>query len=99
MTANKPGNAGLTALPFDDLLDHLTRTTTLGRGEAMRVVGDVLSYFSEPLERFVRRRHSELQAEGLANREIFAKLREELRWWRVCAPALTERQVRRLVYG
>jgi fructoselysine-6-P-deglycase FrlB-like protein len=40
----------------DDLIQHLVRTTPLQRGEALRVVLDVLAYFDETAEDFVRRR-------------------------------------------
>lgn len=86
-------------LPYDDLIEHLVRTTSLGHSEAIRVVGEVLAYFDEPLERFVRRRHGELQRNGLANPAIFARIADELRWWRVAAGPLSERQIRRLIYG
>ena len=85
--------------PLDDLLDHLVRTTALSRGEASRVVGEVVAFFDEPVERVVKRRHGELQAAGLANPAIFEQIRSELRLWRVAAPELTARQVRRIIYG
>lgn len=83
----------------DDLIDHLVRTTPLGRGEASRVVMDVLAYFDETTEEFVRRRHRELQARGLVNAEIFGRIAEELPHRAVAPPALTQRQLRRIVYG
>ncbi|MEV6183843.1 hypothetical protein AB0M07_43740, partial [Streptomyces sp. NPDC052015] len=46
----------------DELVDHLTRSTPLNRGEALRVIQDVLAYFDETTEEYVRRRHRELQA-------------------------------------
>ena len=58
---------------YEDLVDHLVRTTPLGRGEAGRVVLDVLAYFDETTEEFVRRRHRELQGKGLVNAEIFER--------------------------
>ena len=84
---------------FLDLLEHLERTTRLTRAEAERVVADVLEYFSEPLEGFVTRRHAELQADALKNPEIFARLAAELGQRRFAAPELSERQIRRMVYG
>jgi polyhydroxyalkanoate synthesis regulator phasin len=84
---------------LNELLDHLVRVTPLGRSDARRVVDEVLAYFDEPVERLVRRRHGELQHVGLANAEIFAQIASELRWWRVAAPELTERQIRRIIYG
>jgi hypothetical protein len=83
----------------DDLIDHLVRSTSLQRGEAVRVVLDVLAYFDETAPEFVRRRHRELQAKGLANPEIFARIEAELPHRAVAPPPLSLRQLRRIVYG
>jgi hypothetical protein len=83
----------------DDLVDHLVRTTPLQRGEALRVVLDVLAYFDETAEGYVRRRHRELQARGLVNAEIFETITGELRHRTVAPPELSLRQLRRIVYG
>jgi hypothetical protein len=85
--------------PFEDLVEHLTRTSSLGPGEAARVVADVLAYFSEPADAYVRRRHGELKARGLTNAEIFPRVAAELSGRRVAAPELSLRQLRRIVYG
>ncbi|MDP9867114.1 MULTISPECIES: hypothetical protein [Streptosporangium] len=85
--------------PHEDLITHLTRTSALGPGEAARVVADVLAYFSEPVEDFVRRRHGELKAKGLVNDEIFPRIAAEITSRRVAAPELSLRQLRRIVYG
>jgi hypothetical protein len=87
------------AVTYEDLLDHLARTTVLGPNEAARVVADVLAYFSESTEEYVRRRHGELQARGLTNDRIFERIAAELPQRRVRAPELSARQLRRLVYG
>jgi hypothetical protein len=84
---------------FPDLLEHLERTTRLTGAEAERVVAEVLAYFSEPLEQFVARRHGELQVEELKNPAIFSRILAELRERRFAAPELSERQIRRMVYG
>jgi hypothetical protein len=84
---------------FGALVEHLERTTRLSHAEAERVVAEVLDYFSESLEAFVTRRHAELQGEELRNPEIFARLLAETRQRRFAAPTLSERQVRRMVYG
>lgn len=85
--------------PIDDLLDHLVRTTALSRDQAMRIVAEVLTYFDESLETFVRRRHRELQAEGLANAAIYKRIKNDLKFWRIAAPETSERQIRRIIYG
>lgn len=82
-----------------DLLDHLVRTRGLERRAAAAIVDDVLAFLSETAADYVRRRHRELQAEGRDNRAIYACLRHELSHWRFRADALSERQVRRLIYG
>ncbi|MBO3752894.1 hypothetical protein J5X84_43175 [Streptosporangiaceae bacterium NEAU-GS5] len=86
-------------MSHEDLISHLTRTTALGPGEAARVVADVLAYFSEPADNYVRRRHTELKARGLTNDEIFPRISSELQCRRVTAPEFTLRQLRRIVYG
>lgn len=81
------------------LVDHLRRTNALSEAQAAKVAEEVRAYFAEPLETFVRRRHQELQAEGRRNAEAFGTIRAELEGRLVPAPALSERQLRRLVYG
>ncbi|KUF17251.1 MULTISPECIES: hypothetical protein [Streptomyces] len=83
----------------EDLVDHLTRSTPLQRGEALRVIQDVLAYFDETAESYVRRRHRELQGQGLVNAEIFERIAADLRYRAVAPPELTLRQLRRIVYG
>jgi hypothetical protein len=85
--------------PYEDLIEHLVRSTPLRRGEAVRVVLDVLAYFDESAEEFVRRRHRELRAGGRRNDEIFARIAEELPHRAVAAPEFSLRQLRRIVYG
>jgi hypothetical protein len=82
-----------------DLVDYLVRTTRLSRSEATRLVGEVLAFLDERPEEFVCRRHRALQGEGLSNSEIFARLASELERRRFRAPAYSERQLRRMIYG
>lgn len=85
--------------PYGELVDHLTRTTPLSPSESARVVAEVLTYFNEPTEQFVRRRHAELQSSGLTNDKIFTRILAELPLRRVSPPELTARQLRRIIYG
>ena len=75
------------------------RIKVLEPAEAARVVEDVIAFHAEPLEGYVRRRHAELKTYGLRNPEIFARLAEELAHRVVAAPELSERQLRRIIYG
>jgi len=85
--------------PDQALVDHVAATTGLSPAEAARVVQDVVAFLHEPVEDLVRRRHAELQSRGAKNPEIFARIAAELDGRVVAAPALSERQLRRLVYG
>jgi hypothetical protein len=87
------------AAEWDELVTHLARTTALPESSARRVVEEVVAYCSESLEMFVRRRHRELQEEGLANPEIFRSIASALSRRPVAAPSLSERQIRRIIYG
>ncbi len=87
-------------MPADrTLVDHLVATTGLTAAEAARVVEDVVTFHAEALEDYVRRRHAELKTHGARNPEIFARLVEELAQRVVAAPEVSERQLRRIVYG
>ena len=82
-----------------ELVDRVVATTGLSPEVALRVVEDVIAYYAEPAADYVRRRHAELKASGGKNPEIFARISQELTHRVVAAPHLTERQLRRLVYG
>ncbi len=71
----------------------------MSEAEAHRVIDEVLAFMSETPEDFVRRRHLELQAQGCTNAEIFARIAQELSQRRFSAPPLSERQIRRIIYG
>ena len=86
-------------LPHGELVDHLIRTCPLSSAEAARVVADVLGYFSEPPDAFVRRRHRELKARGMTNDLAFAQIAAEMPQRRYAPPEYSLRQLRRIVYG
>jgi len=88
-----------TASTYEDLVGHLERTLGVGRPAAIRVIDEVLAYFQETADEFIRRRHGELQAESQRNDQIFDQIVAELGQRRFTAPALSKRQIRRLVYG
>ena len=82
-----------------DLVSHLCRGTGLQPGEAERLVGEVLAFFSETLEEFVCRRHRELRAAGMRNEEIFGVIEAEIPRLRVVPGKRSRRQIRRMIYG
>ncbi len=81
------------------LVQHVMASTGLDAAEAGRVIDDVIAFHAEPVEVYVRRRHGELRLRGTRNAEIFTRLRQELATRVVAAPDLSERQLRRIIYG
>jgi hypothetical protein len=77
---------------------HVAQSTGLPAGVAARVVAEVAAYFMESTEEYVRRRHRELQADGLRNDVIFPRIGAELASRPVAPPTLSARQLRRIVY-
>lgn len=82
-----------------ELIDHLCRSSQLTASEAEHLVTEVLSYFSQTPEEFLRTRHQELQSQGYGNSAIFTTLKTELSTRRFGAKSFTTRQVRRAIYG
>jgi hypothetical protein len=91
MTTNAEGSA--------DLARHVAASTGLTEATAARVVADVAAYFGETVEEFVQRRHGELRRRQVKNDQIWPAIAAELSARRFVAPELSERQLRRIVYG
>jgi len=85
--------------PVPDLQTRCVRVGGLDRRAAERLVAEVLAHYAETPDTWVIRRHAELQAEGLTNEAIFARIAAELPLRRFASASLTARQLRRLVYG
>lgn len=86
-------------MPDPDLVSHVVATTSLTPREAARVIEDVIAFHAQPVEEYVRQRHARLKTHGAKNPEIFAVIAAELTERVVAAPDLSERQLRRIIYG
>jgi hypothetical protein len=82
-----------------ELVRHVAESTGLPGPVAARVVADVVAYFSETTEQYVRRRHRELQAREKRNAEIWTVIADELVRRPVAPGPVSERRLRRIVYG
>jgi hypothetical protein len=82
-----------------DLIRYVTASTGLPNGTAARVIADVLAYFDETVEDYVRQRHHTLRLRQLKNADIWSAISAEITTRRFAAPALSQRQLRRIVYG
>jgi hypothetical protein len=83
-----------------DLIRNVAASTGLPEATASRVVTDIAAYFSETVDEFVTRRHAELRDKSnKRNEDIWPQLAAELKGRRFRAVDLSERQLRRIVYG
>jgi hypothetical protein len=82
-----------------ELVDRVAGSTGLTPAEAARVIEDVLAWYREPVQDFVRRRHAHHHLYGRRNAQIFTLIAQELAGRLVAPPPLTERQLRRMIYG
>jgi hypothetical protein len=78
---------------------YLLGILDLSDRELDKLVDELLYHWAETRDDYVLRRHRELQREGVPNREIYGVLRREITQRRFAPRSMTERQVRRLIYG
>jgi len=64
-----------------------------------KLVAELMDYWSQPMEDWIVRRHRELQREGVKCRHAYGRIRSELPARRFRSPPLSERQIRRILYG
>ena len=86
---------------LDDFAAHLARSTPLSAADARRVLDEVIALLAaDTVESFVVRRHRELkEAEGERNETIYRRIADEVAARPFAIAPLTERQIRRLIYG
>lgn len=82
-----------------DLKSHIVDNYGITPESFERLFEEFAAYFDVTVEEFVRRRHLEMQKAGARNESIYAALMEEAREMRFAVRGLSERQVRRLIYG
>lgn len=82
-----------------ELVEHLCRLNDLTPPQAARLIEEVLAFYNESSAGFIQRRHYELQKAGFANAAIYRQISDELENHRFRIDPLTERQIRRTIYG
>jgi len=82
-----------------DLVRHVARSTGLDEATASRVVADVMEYFGQTVGDYVIKRHEDLKNRNRKNDDIWPLIATELTARRFKAEELSERQLRRIVYG
>ena len=81
------------------LKDHLRRAYGLPDPVIKQLWQDLLIFFQDDPEEYIRRRHLELQDQGLKNDEIYPLLLSEVPQTLFPGPKLSVRQIRRIIYG
>jgi len=81
------------------LIQRVRTLACTDRHRAEHLVDEILHYFNDTPEAFITRRHRELQQAGLNNPKIYALIAEELKTRRFHCPAMSLRQIRRVIYG
>jgi hypothetical protein len=82
-----------------DLVRHVAASTGLDEATASRVVADVMAYFGQTAEEYVIKRHQDLKSRNHKNDDIWPLIADELKARRFKTGELSERQLRRMVYG
>lgn len=86
------------ALP-SELAEELSNRYGIELSLSERIAEDVLLYFNDTVEEWVRSRHYRLQHRGLKNEDIYRKISEEILERRFASRPLSIRQIRRMIYG
>ncbi len=78
----------------------ICQTSGLDERRANRIITEVLAFYTETVNDFVRRRHAELKNEtDMRNADIFRVIAKEIETRPFRAEPVSERQVRRIIYG
>ena len=83
----------------EELTHYLCRQYGLTETIAANLITEVLAYHNQSHEEFIHQRHRELQESGVTNKNAFQLIQKEICERRFTAPQLTERQIRRILYG
>jgi hypothetical protein len=82
-----------------DFKDHIMFSFNLTEQDFERLMDEFLGYFGSTLEEFVRGRQAEFHKEGKKNQEIYTLIAQEAFRMRFAEDPLSERQIRRIIYG
>jgi hypothetical protein len=78
---------------------HLMATYGISDGNFERIHEEFLSFFGQTLDEYVVKRHGELHAQGRHNQEIYGQIQAETAERRFALKDLSERRIRRIIYG
>ncbi len=79
--------------------EYLLRVVDLPEPLLDKIIGELKDHWAETAAEYVRRRHGEMQRSGVPNRLVYGQIACELASRPVRSPPLSERQIRRIIYG
>jgi len=79
--------------------NYLMENYPLSETQMNNLLEEVQEHYKENQTAFIQRRHLELQREGFKNRDIYTRISEEMENRLFAGNPLTERQIRRIIYG
>ena len=83
----------------DEFLAQLQDLTGLERPLLRKILEEIRAFYGRELPDWVRERHGALRKRGWRNDEIYPELVREAERARFAAGRLSERQIRRFIYG
>jgi hypothetical protein len=79
--------------------DYLLQIVDVSERQLDKILVELMDHWSETEREHALRRHHELRRDGVPTRRIYARIRSELPARRYAPRPLSERQIRRLIYG
>ena len=82
-----------------ELKDYLISAYPLSERDIERILEEINGFYDITVHDYIQSRHQELISHGKKNNVIYQQLLEEINERRFRAPKLSQRQVRRIIYG
>ncbi len=86
-------------ISLQEFTSYILDSFQLTEQEFDRLMDEFLAFFELEVEEFIRQRHLQLKKEGLKNEAIYEQINQELDSRRFKSADLSQRQIRRIIYG
>ena len=83
----------------DDFKNHIVSSFNISESDFDMLLEEFNNYYRDTQEEFIRHRHFQLKKMGYKNDAIYRRILDEIKARRFSAGTMTERQIRRIIYG
>ncbi len=83
----------------EEFKDYIVSAYSISENDFERLMDEVNHFYDYEFQSYIQSRHLKLKENGLNNQEIYQILQKEIKEQRFRAPTLSERQIRRIIYG